>query len=55
MSPEALWARLGESGLPKLWIPKRDSLIYFESIPLLGSGKVDLRKVKELAVELAAG
>ncbi len=38
-----------EKGLPSLWIPKE--IHFIESIPLLGSGKVDLQKVKALALE----
>ena len=51
IAAEELWERLNESKLPKLWIPKRENLHQVESIPLLGSGKVDLKKVKELARE----
>jgi acyl-[acyl-carrier-protein]-phospholipid O-acyltransferase/long-chain-fatty-acid--[acyl-carrier-protein] ligase len=54
IAAEELWERLNESELPKLWIPKRENLHQVESIPLLGSGKVDLKKVKELALERAA-
>ncbi|MBF8253808.1 MAG: AMP-dependent synthetase and ligase, partial [Deltaproteobacteria bacterium] len=54
LAAEELWERLNESELPKLWIPKRENLHQVESIPLLGSGKVDLKKVKELALERAA-
>jgi acyl-[acyl-carrier-protein]-phospholipid O-acyltransferase/long-chain-fatty-acid--[acyl-carrier-protein] ligase len=50
--PESLWSRLCDSSLPKIWIPKRDSLYPVETIPLLGTGKVDLRAVKGLALEL---
>jgi hypothetical protein len=39
--------------LPKLWIPKRENLHAVESIPLLGSGKADLKKVKQLALAQA--
>ena len=52
--PETLWSRLSESNLPKLWIPKRDNLYYLDPIPMLGSGKVDLKKVRELAVRYQA-
>lgn len=37
-----------EAGLPNLWLPKK--VVKAEEIPLLGSGKVDLRKCKELAL-----
>ena len=53
--PEALWVRLCRSELPKLWIPRRESLHQVPSIPLLGNGKVDLRKVRLLALEMAGG
>jgi acyl-[acyl-carrier-protein]-phospholipid O-acyltransferase/long-chain-fatty-acid--[acyl-carrier-protein] ligase len=52
VSPEMLWSGLNESALPKLWIPKRESLYRIEAIPLLGTGKVDLRAVKKLAESL---
>jgi hypothetical protein len=34
-----------------LWLPKREDLHYIESIPTLGTGKVDLRAVRHLALE----
>jgi acyl-[acyl-carrier-protein]-phospholipid O-acyltransferase/long-chain-fatty-acid--[acyl-carrier-protein] ligase len=51
ISAQELWEKLNGSELPKLWIPKRENLHAIESIPLLGSGKADLKKVKELALE----
>ncbi len=48
---EELWEKLNQSELPKLWIPKRENLHLIDSIPLLGSGKVDLKKVKAMALE----
>ena len=48
-TPQMLWDRLSESSLPKLWIPKREDLRFVESIPTLGTGKVDLRAVRQLA------
>jgi hypothetical protein len=35
--------------MPKLWLPKRDDLRFIEVIPTLGTGKVDLRSVREIA------
>ena len=32
-------------------IPKRDNLYYLDPIPMLGSGKVDLKKVRDLALQ----
>ena len=51
VSAEELWEQLNKSDLPKLWIPKRENIHCIDSIPLLGSGKVDLKQVKALAVE----
>ena len=39
--------------LPRLWLPKREDLHLVESIPTLGTGKVDLRAVRQLALEIA--
>jgi acyl-[acyl-carrier-protein]-phospholipid O-acyltransferase/long-chain-fatty-acid--[acyl-carrier-protein] ligase len=41
--------KLGTSDLPNLWKPKADAFIRVETIPMLGTGKLDLRKVKEIA------
>ncbi|MET0503209.1 MAG: acyl-[ACP]--phospholipid O-acyltransferase [Candidatus Binatia bacterium] len=54
VSAEELWEKLNRSDLPKLWIPKRENIHCIDSIPLLGSGKVDLKHVKGLAVEKAS-
>ncbi|HEY7715556.1 MAG TPA: acyl-[ACP]--phospholipid O-acyltransferase [Candidatus Binatia bacterium] len=51
MSREELWEKLNQSSLPKLWIPKREHLYAIDSLPLLGSGKVDLKAIKALALE----
>jgi acyl-[acyl-carrier-protein]-phospholipid O-acyltransferase/long-chain-fatty-acid--[acyl-carrier-protein] ligase len=42
------------AGLPALWKPKPNAFVRVEKIPYLGTGKVDLRGVKELAKQLAA-
>jgi acyl-[acyl-carrier-protein]-phospholipid O-acyltransferase/long-chain-fatty-acid--[acyl-carrier-protein] ligase len=52
---EQLWEKLQQSDLPKLWIPKREDIHQIPSIPLLGSGKVDLKTVRALALKQAAG
>jgi acyl-[acyl-carrier-protein]-phospholipid O-acyltransferase/long-chain-fatty-acid--[acyl-carrier-protein] ligase len=49
VAPEALWEQLGASDLPKLWLPRRDSLVPIAEIPTLGTGKVDLRRLREMA------
>jgi acyl-[acyl-carrier-protein]-phospholipid O-acyltransferase/long-chain-fatty-acid--[acyl-carrier-protein] ligase len=51
ISRDELWNRLNRSELPKLWIPKRENLFLIDALPVLGSGKVDLKKVKAMAIE----
>jgi acyl-[acyl-carrier-protein]-phospholipid O-acyltransferase/long-chain-fatty-acid--[acyl-carrier-protein] ligase len=41
--------KLAACDLPNLWKPKADSFFRVEQFPLLGTGKLDLRQVKELA------
>ena len=48
LPPEQICHKLTEE-LPLLWIPSPDSFIQVEAIPLLGSGKLDLQGVRELA------
>jgi acyl-[acyl-carrier-protein]-phospholipid O-acyltransferase/long-chain-fatty-acid--[acyl-carrier-protein] ligase len=50
VDPELLWRELNMGELPKLWIPKREDFVKVSEIPLLGSGKLDLKKIKECAV-----
>jgi acyl-[acyl-carrier-protein]-phospholipid O-acyltransferase/long-chain-fatty-acid--[acyl-carrier-protein] ligase len=51
ITSDELWKKLNESDLPKLWIPKRENLYPIDAMPILGSGKVDLKKIKALAIE----
>ena len=51
ISRDELWIKLNRTELPKLWIPKRENLHQIDSIPVLGSGKADLKRVKALALE----
>ena len=44
-----LWERLCRTDLPRLWLPKREDLRFVAAIPSLGTGKVDLRAVRQLA------
>ena len=48
-----LWQRLSETDLPKLWVPKRENVYQVESLPTLGTGKLDLMGVKARAQQLA--
>lgn len=46
---------LTEAGLPNLFIPSADSFLEVEKLPILGTGKLDLKGLKTLAVEHFAG
>jgi acyl-[acyl-carrier-protein]-phospholipid O-acyltransferase/long-chain-fatty-acid--[acyl-carrier-protein] ligase len=54
LTPAELWQKLGETELPRLWIPKRENIYQVDELPLLGTGKLDLRAVKTRAQALAA-
>jgi acyl-[acyl-carrier-protein]-phospholipid O-acyltransferase/long-chain-fatty-acid--[acyl-carrier-protein] ligase len=49
-----LLKRMKDSGLPKLWVPRKESFFPVQTLPFLGSGKLDLRQVKEMAKKFAA-
>ena len=46
---------LAGKGLPNIWIPSQDSFCKVDAIPVLGTGKLDLRGLKELALERFGG
>ena len=43
--------RLGESGLPNLWMPRANQFFHVDELPHLGTGKLDLRRIRDLAIE----
>jgi acyl-[acyl-carrier-protein]-phospholipid O-acyltransferase/long-chain-fatty-acid--[acyl-carrier-protein] ligase len=47
-------AQLGKSGLPALWKPRPDQFVHVDALPYLGTGKLDLRRLKEIAVGASA-
>lgn len=49
---DGLCKKLNDSGVPKLWIPARSNFHKVMEIPILGSGKLDLQKIKIAANEL---
>jgi acyl-[acyl-carrier-protein]-phospholipid O-acyltransferase / long-chain-fatty-acid--[acyl-carrier-protein] ligase len=56
LSPEALAAvleKLAQSDLPALWKPKAGLFFRVDTLPLLGTGKMDLRGVKTIAAARA--
>jgi acyl-[acyl-carrier-protein]-phospholipid O-acyltransferase / long-chain-fatty-acid--[acyl-carrier-protein] ligase len=52
-APQEIWQRLIASALPKLWIPKREDIHLVDSLPTLGTGKLDLRALKQMGRELS--
>ena len=47
MTPSELWRALSAADMPRLWLPKREDIFQVDSIPVLGTGKIDLRGVEE--------
>ncbi|MEQ8837216.1 MAG: AMP-binding protein, partial [Lacipirellulaceae bacterium] len=50
-TPEQIIEHLRGVGLPNIYIPSKDSFLEVEEIPLLGTGKLDLKGVSDLAWE----
>jgi acyl-[acyl-carrier-protein]-phospholipid O-acyltransferase/long-chain-fatty-acid--[acyl-carrier-protein] ligase len=44
-------ARMGTMGLPNLFLPRRDHFVKVDALPMLGTGKLDLRSLKQIASE----
>lgn len=53
-TPEEICRRLAEAGTPPIWIPSPDSFCHVEALPVLGTGKLALKDVHELALEMFA-
>ena len=51
---EACLNGLAKSDLPALWRPRPDQFVRVEKLPYLGTGKLDLRKARELALQTSA-
>jgi acyl-[acyl-carrier-protein]-phospholipid O-acyltransferase/long-chain-fatty-acid--[acyl-carrier-protein] ligase len=52
---ETLQRHMAESALPNLWKPGRDCYLEVESLPILGTGKLDLKGIKEIALAAVGG
>jgi acyl-[acyl-carrier-protein]-phospholipid O-acyltransferase/long-chain-fatty-acid--[acyl-carrier-protein] ligase len=56
LAPEQLPAcleKLAQCDLPNLWKPRADQFYHVDTFPSLGTGKLDLRKVRELSVQFS--
>jgi acyl-[acyl-carrier-protein]-phospholipid O-acyltransferase/long-chain-fatty-acid--[acyl-carrier-protein] ligase len=51
VTPEVLRKRLAELGVPNLWVPRIVHRV--EKIPMLGTGKTDLKRCREVAMDAA--
>ncbi|RIK76214.1 MAG: acyl-[ACP]--phospholipid O-acyltransferase [Planctomycetota bacterium] len=50
-TPEEVVNHLRSLRLPNLWIPDADSFLEVEEIPVLGSGKLDIKRLSDVAKE----
>jgi acyl-[acyl-carrier-protein]-phospholipid O-acyltransferase/long-chain-fatty-acid--[acyl-carrier-protein] ligase len=50
-SPSELCAALKQQGLPNLYIPSPDSFLEVPELPVLGTGKLDLKAVRQLVFD----
>lgn len=46
--------KLSQADLPNLWKPRADQFFAVEAFPYLGTGKLDLRRIKELAAKFSS-
>lgn len=54
-TPEELHKTISESKIPNLWKPAKNSYVRVEALPLLGSGKLDLKAIKAIAENAIRG
>jgi acyl-[acyl-carrier-protein]-phospholipid O-acyltransferase/long-chain-fatty-acid--[acyl-carrier-protein] ligase len=52
LQPAEIITAMREAKLPNLWIPKLANFHQVEHLPLLGSGKTDLKKLQAMAKEI---
>ena len=50
---EAVLQKLAQCDLPALWKPKSGQFVHVDALPVLGTGKLDLRAIKTLAMSSA--
>jgi acyl-[acyl-carrier-protein]-phospholipid O-acyltransferase / long-chain-fatty-acid--[acyl-carrier-protein] ligase len=54
IAPAEVQRRLTAGSLPKVWIPSPRDFIHVDEIPITSTGKVDLRRLKEIALDHGA-
>jgi acyl-[acyl-carrier-protein]-phospholipid O-acyltransferase/long-chain-fatty-acid--[acyl-carrier-protein] ligase len=55
ISKRELLTQMSQAGLPNLFLPGEEDFLEVPAIPELGSGKLDLKKMKDLALENFGG
>ena len=50
-----VWKQLNDRGLPNIYVPSQRDFYQVAELPILGSGKLDLKKCKQMAQDVAAG
>ena len=50
---KAVLDRLPEAALPNLWTPRSNQFFHVDELPYLGTGKLDLRRIRDLALEFS--
>ena len=55
LDPKQVVSALGDLDIPKLWIPSASDFVEIDELPVLGTGKADLKRLRELAMERLSG
>ena len=45
--------KLSKADLPNLWKPRADQFFHIDALPYLGTGKLDLRRLRDYALDLS--
>ena len=53
MTPQDVWKQLNERGLPNIYVPGQRDFYQVAELPMLGTGKLDLKKCKQMAQQAA--
>ncbi len=54
-TPQELCEALAQQGLPNIFIPSPDSFVQVDELPILGTGKLDLKGIRRIARETFGG
>lgn len=53
MAPDELIKQVSQRGLPNIYLPGNRDFFEVKELPVLGSGKLDIKKCKDMAIEAA--